>query len=107
MKRVASSALLAEVHALSEALGEAEWYASWKAHAYKLASPELLWEGKIQLTSLEKARVPLKGEVTAFTDSKSVYDVVHREPLHGIERKVALELQSWSSKPPYAGWMGV
>ena len=90
MDRSGSSTLLTEANAMSEALAQAEWVASWFGLAqdlqYDLRQRDKL-NREIKIVSLMKE--PQELTHGAITDAKSLYDNMNREQYTKAEKRAA------------------
>jgi len=94
MHRAGSATLLVESNAMSEALAETEWVASWiglaKDLQYDLRKRDTLNREFRVTTIMTESQADLNA--AAITDAKSLYDNLSREQFSGAEKRAALEI---------------
>ena len=95
MARAASATMNVEANALSEALAEAEWVATWFGLAqnvkYEMRKRDEL-NRDFLLASIISSDDSSTLDLAAITDAKSLYDNMAREQFIGAERMAVLEV---------------
>eukprot|EP00971_Amphidinium_carterae_P335285 6471060-Amphidinium_carterae.1 len=86
--RVVSSTLCTEAAAASLALASAEWLQAWHHMCYDLAYELHLPNARtLELQHIEKELEPPSDKIILVTDSKSIYDVLKKRNVEGVDKR--------------------
>eukprot|EP00971_Amphidinium_carterae_P174484 3458900-Amphidinium_carterae.1 len=92
--RAVSSTLCTEAAAMSMALAAGEWLLTWHDMCYSRDYEEKRRQSRcLPLQHIQKEKEPLMDRIVVVTDSKSIYDVLAKKSVGGIDKRAGLELQ--------------
>eukprot|EP00971_Amphidinium_carterae_P291424 5785768-Amphidinium_carterae.1 len=92
--RAVSSTLCTEAAAMSMALAAAEWLVTWNDMCYCQDYEQAERKARLlPIQHIQKEKEPFMDRIVVVTDSKSIYDVLAKKSVGGIDKRAGLELQ--------------
>eukprot|EP00971_Amphidinium_carterae_P104075 2061131-Amphidinium_carterae.1 len=92
--RAVSSTLCTEAASMSMALAAAEWLVTWNDMCYDMDYERTERKSRcLPLQHIQKENEPYMDRIVVVTDSKSIFDVLAKKSVGGIDKRAGLELQ--------------